>query len=75
MLIHDEPVGDEANRWVDRGIRTHGSVDYRSIQSGTSHGCHRLYNQLVLRMSGFLLQHRSHVVRGKMHAGYQRTLE
>ncbi len=76
MMIHHEPVtrgGDTT--WLDRGIRTHGSVDYRSIQNGTSHGCHRLYNQLVLRLSGFLLQHRPHTPRGKMHAGYQRTLE
>ncbi len=76
MLIHDKAVmrGEETT-WIDRGIRTHGSVNYRSIENGTSHGCHRLYNQLALRMSGFLLQHRTHVARGKMHAGYQRTLE
>jgi hypothetical protein len=76
MLIHDEPVvrGGETT-WIDRGIRTHGSVDYRSIKNGTSHGCHRLYNQLVLRLSGFLLQHRANVPRGKMSAGYQRTVE
>jgi hypothetical protein len=76
MLIHHEPLvkGDKTT-WLDRGIRTHGSVNYSSIQNGTSHGCHRLYNQLVLRMSGFLLQHRTHVARGKMRAGYERTLE
>lgn len=76
MLIHHKPVkkGDETE-WHDRGIRTHGSVHYRSIENGTSHGCHRLYNQLVLRMTGFLLKHRAHVARGEMRAGYQRTLE
>lgn len=76
MFIHEEPVirGDET-RWLDHGIRSHGSVDYRSIARGNSHGCHRLYNQLVLRMSGFVLQHRSHADRGKLRAGYQRTLE
>jgi hypothetical protein len=76
MLIHDEPVvkGDKVT-WVDHGIRTHGSVDYRSIQRGESHGCHRLYNQLALRLSGFLLQHRDYVTRGKLAAGYHRTLE
>ena len=75
MLIHDEPVvkGDKVT-FVDHGIRTHGSVDYRSIQRGESHGCHRLYNQLALRLSGFLLQHRDYVTRGKLAAGYHRTL-
>lgn len=75
MLIHDKPVtkGTETT-WVDRGIRTHGSVDYRSIQRGSSHGCHRLYNQLVLRLSGYLLAHRPSIRRGKMQVGYHRTL-
>ncbi|MFO0550099.1 MAG: hypothetical protein U0271_17010 [Polyangiaceae bacterium] len=76
MLIHDELIQEGAKtRWADHGIRTHGSVDYRSIKNGTSHGCHRLYNQLVLRLSGFLLEHRNTVRRGKMRAGYHRTLE
>jgi hypothetical protein len=76
MLIHDEPVvkGDKTT-YVDHGIRTHGSVDYRSIQRGESHGCHRLYNQLALRLSGFLLEHRNYVAKGKVAAGYHRTLE
>ena len=76
MLIHHEVVvhGTET-RYVDHGIRTHGSVDYRSIRRGESHGCHRLYNQLALRLSGYLLEHRSHVRRGKLNAGYHRTLE
>jgi hypothetical protein len=76
MLIHHERVerGGEV-RYVDHGIRTHGSVDYRSIRRGESHGCHRLYNQLALRLSGYLLEHRTHVRRGKMNVGYHRTLE
>jgi hypothetical protein len=76
MIIHDEEIDRGAKTtWADRGIRTHGSVDYRSIKNGSSHGCHRLYNQLALRLSGFLLDHRAHARRGKMHAGYHRTLE
>ncbi|NUP04967.1 MAG: hypothetical protein HOW73_02785 [Polyangiaceae bacterium] len=77
MLIHDEALAkdDEDPKWADHGIRTHGSVDYRSIKNGTSHGCHRLYNQLALRLSGFLLQHRNAVRRGNMRAGYHRTIE
>lgn len=76
MIIHHEAVtkGDETT-FLDHGIRTHGSVDFRSIGRGTSHGCHRLHNQLVLRLTGYLLQHRAHVARGSMRAGYQRTLE
>lgn len=76
MLIHEErdDSGDKP-RFLDHGIRTHGSVDYKSISRGESHGCHRLYNQLALRLSGFLLEHRTHVRKGKMRAGYHRTLE
>jgi hypothetical protein len=76
MLIHDEAVvhGGKTT-YVDHGIRTHGSVDYRSIQRGESHGCHRLYNQLALRLSGFLLDHRHHVRRGKVNVGYHRSVE
>ena len=76
MLIHHEEVrrGDKVT-FADHGIRTHGSVDYRSIKNGTSHGCHRLYNQLALRLSGFLLDHRAHTRRGKMQVDFKRTLE
>jgi hypothetical protein len=59
MMIHHEARAQGGKTtWLDHGIRSHGSVDYRSIGRGTSHGCHRLHNQLVLRMSGFVLQHR-----------------
>ncbi len=76
MLIHHEEVrrGDKIT-FADHGIRTHGSVDYRSIKNGTSHGCHRLYNQLALRLSGFLLDHRTHKRRGNMQVDFKRTLE
>ena len=36
-----------------------------SIVNGTSHGCHRLYNQLAVRLGDFLLRHRDHAVRGE----------
>ncbi|MFO0619451.1 MAG: hypothetical protein U0414_43080 [Polyangiaceae bacterium] len=76
MLIHDEVVVHGAKTtYADHGIRTHGSVDYRSIRSGTSHGCHRLYNQLVLRLTGFLLEHRNTIPRGKMSSGYTKTVD
>lgn len=76
MIIHEEPrETDDGTEWLDHGIRTHGSVDFKSIGRGTSHGCHRLHNGLVLRLTGFLLQHRTHRARGTLRAGYQRTLE
>jgi hypothetical protein len=76
MLIHEQAIahGDQV-RWADHGIRSHGSVDYRSIARGESHGCHRLYNQLALRLSGYLLEHRSHKRRGTLRVGYHRTIE
>lgn len=76
MLIHHEEVTkDGKTKYLDHGIRTHGSVDYKSIKRGTSHGCHRLYNQLALRLSGFLLEHRNHARKGKMQIDWSRTLE
>jgi hypothetical protein len=44
----------------DGGIRTHGSADYMSILGRHSHGCHRLYNHLAVRLMTFLLRHRRH---------------
>jgi hypothetical protein len=75
MMIHEERVenGDEVT-WEDHGIRTHGSVSYKSILRGESHGCHRLLNHLALRLSGYLLAHRAYVRRGKLHSKYQRKL-
>lgn len=75
MIHHEESKQGDETKWLDHGIRTHGSVDYRSIKNGTSHGCHRLYNQLALRLSGYMLEHRTTVKKGKMRAGYSRTLE
>ncbi|MBL9020562.1 MAG: hypothetical protein JNL21_00120 [Myxococcales bacterium] len=61
MIHHEESRQGEETKWLDHGIRTHGSG-------------HRLYN-LALRLSGFLLAHRATVTKGKMRAGYSRTLE
>jgi len=76
MVIHhqvrDEGTDDE--EWIDNGIRSHGSVSYRSILRGHSHGCHRLFNHLAVRMMGFLLAHRSHHVRGQIPASLRREL-
>ncbi len=56
----------------DEGVRAHGSVSYGSILRGTSHGCHRLYNHLAVRMTGFLLAHRDHVRHGSIDVRYAR---
>jgi hypothetical protein len=56
---------DGTERFDDNGIGTHGSASVTSIVNGTSHGCHRLYNQMAVRLGDFLLRHRDHAVRGE----------
>ncbi|MBL9107267.1 MAG: hypothetical protein JNL82_40630 [Myxococcales bacterium] len=75
MLIHHQPVaGRTRTHWLDHGIRTHGSVSYRSILSGDSHGCHRLYNHQALRLATFLLRHVDHVAHGPVLEPYGRRV-
>ena len=81
LIRHHRVYPDAANRRppreqriVDEGVRIHGSVSYRSILRGYSHGCHRLFNHLAVRLGGFLLQHRHHLVRGPDRAGFRRQL-
>ena len=71
LLKHQRQV---RRTWVDNGIGTHGSAVVTSIVNGTSHGCHRLYNQLAVRLASFLLQHRNHVVKGQQKELYRRTI-
>jgi hypothetical protein len=76
MIIHhrvDQPPGGEAI-FTDQGIRTHGSASYDSILDGFSHGCHRLHNHRAVRLTGFFLAHRNHVVRGSIPLDFHRTL-
>lgn len=77
MVIHHLVRNDGVSEsdWVDRGIRSHGSVSYRSILRGYSHGCHRLFNHLAVRMTSFVLRHRRHVVRGRIPALFRRELQ
>jgi hypothetical protein len=65
---------DGSERLDDNGIGTHGSASVTSIVDGTSHGCHRLYNQLAVRLGDFLLRHRTHVVRGEQPVAWRRTV-
>lgn len=76
MVIHHLVRGDgsQESDWIDNGIRSHGSVSYRTILRGYSHGCHRLFNHLAVRMSSFLLAHRNHIVHGRIPANFRREL-
>lgn len=76
MVVHHLVRNDGQNEsdYVDNGIRSHGSVSYRSILRGYSHGCHRLFNHLAVRMTGFLLRSRHHEVRGQIPASLRREL-
>ena len=56
--------------WKDNGIRTHGSVDYMSILTRYSHGCHRLHNHLALRLFSYIVRHSKFVRRGQVPLAY-----
>jgi hypothetical protein len=77
LLVHHQvfPQRNGTQRLEDNGIGTHGSASVTSIVNGTSHGCHRLYNQLAVRLSDFLLRHRAHVVKGQQPALYRRVVQ
>jgi hypothetical protein len=61
--------------YFDNGIRSHGSVDYNSILRRYSHGCHRLYNHLAIRLFDFVLRHRTFTRVGKVSAGFSKKVE
>ncbi|MGC9983938.1 MAG: L,D-transpeptidase [Polyangia bacterium] len=63
----------EGVAYFDNGIRTHGSSDYLSLRGRFSHGCHRLYNNLAVRLFSFVLKHRRAKVLGPMALGFRRT--
>ncbi len=77
MVVHhrlaDSDMG-AGELLVDEGVRTHGSVSYRSILTGASHGCHRLHNHLALRLTRFLLAHRFHNRRGSLLVRHSREI-
>ena len=76
LLVHHQIIRqkDGTDRFDDNGIGTHGSASVTSIVNGTSHGCHRLYNQLAVRLADFLLRHREHVVKGDQPEQYRRVV-
>ncbi|MCP4599403.1 MAG: L,D-transpeptidase [Proteobacteria bacterium] len=63
--------------YFDHGIRSHGSFDYNSILRRFSHGCHRLYNHLAIRLFDFVLRHREYTRVGQVPAkfSYQFTTD
>ena len=70
IAIHEEMRrGPDGPTFFDNGIRTHGSFDYMSLRGRFSHGCHRLYNQLAMRLFSFVLDHRRSRVVGPVAAG------
>jgi Putative peptidoglycan binding domain len=76
LLLHERAVrtADGKTTYVDNGIGTHGSAVVTSLLNGTSHGCHRLYNQLAVRLGSFLLAHRDHIVKGQQPDVFRRTI-
>lgn len=76
LLVHSQVVKlkNGTERFDDNGIGTHGSASVTSIVNGTSHGCHRLYNQLAVRLADFLLWHREHTVKGETPEFYRRVV-
>jgi hypothetical protein len=75
-LVHDRAVVTSAGPMTlaDIGIRTHGSGNYRSILRGSSHGCHRLFNHLAIRLGSFLLAHRQNERHGLVEDRYRRII-
>jgi len=77
VALHVRPVErrDGTVEYLDNGIRSHGSVDYNSILRRYSHGCHRLYNHLAIRLFDFVLRRRPYERVGQVSAGFRRQLE
>jgi hypothetical protein len=69
-----EASDDDAARYVDIAIRTHGSGNYRSILRGSSHGCHRLFNHLAIRLGSFILAHTDYKRHGLIRERYGRVI-
>jgi hypothetical protein len=75
MLVHHRSrAGALGVEWQDVGTRTHGTGSYLSVLGEGSHGCHRLFGIAALRLGGFLLAHRAHVVRGPIAESYRRLV-
>ncbi|MEA2699356.1 MAG: hypothetical protein QOI66_3627 [Myxococcales bacterium] len=72
--IHEQMhKGPDGVTYFDNGIRTHGSFDYMSLRGRFSHGCHRLYNNLAVRLFSFVLRHRRVRTLGPIALGFRRS--
>jgi hypothetical protein len=59
----------------DNQVRTHGTVNYASVRSGFSHGCHRLYTTRAVRLFSFILAHRKFERIGQTRLAYDHRFE
>ena len=73
--VRPVPRKNGSTDYFDNGIRSHGSVDYNSILRRYSHGCHRLYNHLAIRLFDFVIRHRPYKRLGQMPGGYGKKVE
>ncbi len=71
--VEPRPRGGDAVAYFDNGIRTHGTFDYTSLRGRFSHGCHRLQNNLAVRMFSFVVRHRRHKALGQMALDSRRS--
>ena len=55
------------------GIRTHGTFDYTSLRGRFSHGCHRLDNNLAVRLFSFVLAPPAEQAAGAMALDFRRV--
>ena len=67
------PRARAARPTADNGIRTHGSFDYLSLRGRFSHGCHRLHNNLAVRLFSFILAHHRARAVGPLPLDFRRT--
>jgi len=65
--------GQSGMTYFDNGIRTHGSFDYMSLRGRFSHGCHRLFNNLAVRLFTFAIGHHRTRTLGSIALGFRRT--
>jgi len=75
-LFHHRAISTSGSgtEYADIEIRTHGSANYRSILRGSSHGCHRLFNHLAIRLGTFVLASAEHTRQGLIGERYGRVL-
>jgi hypothetical protein len=71
---HVPALGKRPEKWIDEGVRTHGTSSYLSMYGDHSHGCHRLPNHLALRLASFLVRDRPHDILGPLVEHYHRRI-